>query len=264
MRIQRQRLEQIGYAVVNIVIFELNAGNVHVQVFVVGRQFLRTLVVFQSLRQHLVLAQIDAEVVEQMLVFGLKSAVELDEALKDILSLGLVAAFQIGQADTEIGAHILFVHLEGAGVFVFGGKVVSVFALPVGGGDGLFQLLHLRVHGIHVEFRLGRKLGDQLVHADLALGTAGNIVGVQRLTFDVLPLLFHKPECFLDGLAGGRPGSYAADFLCGKDAAHFHGLAGRRGRRVRCVQLHAVSAKPSRCAFPKECGARLRSDRRLG
>ena len=216
--------EQGINATVDVLGFQKRAGHVHVQVFIVLRELQGALVIFHGLLQHLVLAQINAEFIEKMFVLGLERCVELDQTLENVLGLFHVAAFHIGQADAEVGPHVFLVHLERAGIFILGGEIFAFFAVLVPVVHGMLQFLHLGIDGIEVKLRFRRELADQLVHGDLALGTAGHIIGVERLALNDVAVLLNEPESLLHGFAGRGAGAHSADFLGGKYSAHL-GLA---------------------------------------
>ena len=106
--------------------------------------------------------------------------------------------------------------------------------------DVALHLLHLGKHRIEVKFRLGRELGNELVHGDFALGAAGNVVGIERLAVDFLAFLLNKPKGFLHGFARGSTRADSADFLGRKNPSDIGFAVGIVLRRMGGFVSHAV------------------------
>ena len=104
---QFKGLEQIVHTTAEVFGFQQHPRKVHIKVFIIPAQLQGTLVILQRLLQHLVFAQADAEIIEQVLVFRLKGPIKLDQAFKNVLRLVGVAALKVCEADAEVGAYVV-------------------------------------------------------------------------------------------------------------------------------------------------------------
>ena len=227
-----KRLEQVIHASVDVLGLQQYPRHVHMEVFVILGKFQRASVVFKRLFQHLVLAQADAELVEKVLVFGLKSAVQFYKTFKDVLRPVGIATLKVGKANAKVGAYVVIINLEGAGILEFSRKRLALFPTIIALFNGALHFLHLGVDRIEVKLRFGRKFGEEFVHGDFALGAAWHVVGVERLALNDFAVLLNEPEAFLYCFAGRGACAYPADFLRGEHAAHI-GFMPRRMARTR-------------------------------